>query len=153
FLAPFLDNGPGRRPPQRPIAVAMMILALASVSWLTYESAAEVDWQQRADDNRLVLDEDEEYNLADLEYDEADPGFDIFQNNCANCHGGELEGGPAGPSLLGIDRDKDEIKDISVNRIEGDPGMPANQFDGSDEELDQLAEFIHGLNEQIEEED
>jgi len=153
FLAPFLDNRPGRRPPQRPIAVAMMILALASVSWLTYESAAEVDWQQRADDNRLVLDEDEEYNLADLEYDEADPGFDIFQNNCANCHGGELEGGPAGPSLLGIDRDIDEIKDISVNGIEGDPGMPANQFDGSDEELDQLAEFIHGLNEQIEEED
>src|SRR5699024_6091218 len=31
FLAPFLDNGPGRRPPKRPIAVAMMLLALASV--------------------------------------------------------------------------------------------------------------------------
>src|SRR5699024_2180516 len=44
LLAPFLDNGPGRRPTQRPIAVAMMILALTSVVWLTYESAAAVDW-------------------------------------------------------------------------------------------------------------
>src|SRR5699024_11297909 len=35
FLAPFLDNGPGRRPPKRPIAVAMMLLALVSVGWLT----------------------------------------------------------------------------------------------------------------------
>ncbi len=25
FLAPFLDNGPGRRPQQRPIAVGMML--------------------------------------------------------------------------------------------------------------------------------
>src|SRR5690625_4239185 len=68
LLAPFLDNGPGRRPPQRPIAVAMMILALTAVSWLTYESAAEVDWEKRAEDNRIVLgEEEEEYELADLE--------------------------------------------------------------------------------------
>src|SRR5690625_318354 len=54
LLAPFLDNGPGRRPPQRPVAVAMMILALASVIWLTYESASAVDWEQRAEENKPI---------------------------------------------------------------------------------------------------
>src|SRR5699024_4186495 len=54
FLAPFLDNGPGRRPPKRPIAVAMMLLALVSVGWLTYDSASAVDWQEIADDNKPI---------------------------------------------------------------------------------------------------
>ena len=40
------DNGPGRRPPQRPIAVSMMLLALIATIWSTYESAAAVDWKQ-----------------------------------------------------------------------------------------------------------
>lgn len=146
FLAPFLDNGPGRRPPQRPIAVTMMILALASVSWLTYESAAEVDWEKRAEDNKLVIEEEVEYNLADLEYDEADPGFGVYQNSCAGCHGQDLAGTPAGPALLGIEHDVEALKDISVNGYES---MPAGIFQGSDEELEQLAQFIHSLNEQI----
>ncbi|HLS36364.1 MAG TPA: c-type cytochrome [Bacillota bacterium] len=150
LLAPFLDNGPGRRPPQRPIAVAMMILALTAVSWLTYESAAEVDWEKRAEDNRIVLgEEEEEYELADLDYDEADPGFDHYKNSCASCHGDDLEGSQAGPTLLGIDHDEEGIKDIIINGIEGDPGMPAGMFDGSDEEMDELVEFIYSLNEQI----
>ncbi|MFP3360188.1 cytochrome C oxidase Cbb3, partial [Planococcus sp. SIMBA_143] len=54
LLAPFLDNGPGRRPHQRPVAVGMMILGLASVMWLTYESAEHVDWEARAEANKPI---------------------------------------------------------------------------------------------------
>src|SRR5690625_812250 len=140
FLAPFLDNGPGRRPPQRPVAVAMMILALASVIWLTYESAAAVDWEQRAEENKPIPE-------SDIEIDEEDPGFAIFENNCMSCHGEDLAGGAAGPSLIGTDHSPEEIADIAVNGI---GSMPPDQFDGSDEELEQLVDFIVSVDEQAE---
>lgn len=152
FLAPFLDNGPGRRPPKRPIAVAMMILALASVSWLTYESAAEVDWESRAEENKPVLDDEQDFDLDEIEMDTEDPGHEIYKESCLSCHGEQMEGTNQGPPLLGTEYDADEIADIAVNGLEGDPGMPPGIFDGSDEELDQLVEFILSVNEQIEEE-
>lgn len=145
LLAPFLDNGPGRRPPKRPIAVAMMILGLSSVMWLTYESAAAVDWEQRAEENKPVL-------ASDIDIDEEDPAYEVFKDNCLSCHGGSLEGGPAGPSLLETQYDADGIMDIAVNGIDGDPGMPADIFEGSDEELEMLAEFIVEVSENADEE-
>lgn len=135
FLAPFLDNGPGRRPPKRPIAVILMLLALSAVMWLTYESGAAVNWEQLAEDNKIVL-------TDEVDIDEDDPGYEIYKDNCMSCHGGSLEGGPAGPPLLGTEHDADEIAIIAVEGIEGDPGMPADQFSGTDEELETLAEFI-----------
>lgn len=132
FLAPFLDKGPGRRPPQRPVAVLMMLLGLTAVVWLTYESAAAVDWEQLAEDNEIVL-------ADEVDIDEDDPGYEIYQDNCMSCHGGSLEGGPAGPSLLESEHDVDEVKEIAVDGI-GE--MPADIFSGSDEELETLAEFI-----------
>ncbi|HLQ73705.1 MAG TPA: c-type cytochrome [Bacillota bacterium] len=141
LLAPFLDNGPGRRPPKRPIAVAMMILGLASVSWLTYESAANVDWEARAEENKPIA-------PSALEIDTTDPGFEIYENSCMSCHGDSLEGGAAGPSLIGTEYDADEIAEIAVDGV-GD--MPADMFDGSDEELEQLVDFIISVNEDAEE--
>ncbi len=54
-------------------------------------------------------------------------------------HGDTLEGGPAGPELIGTEHTADEIADIAQNGI-GD--MPADMFTGSDEELDELVEFM-----------
>ncbi|HLR73230.1 MAG TPA: c-type cytochrome [Pseudogracilibacillus sp.] len=138
FLAPFLDNGPGRRPPKRPIAVAMMLLALASVFWLTYESAAPVDFKQIAADNPPE-------RAVEVEIDMDHEGYEIYQNNCASCHGEELEGGSAGPTLVDTDHDADEVMDIAENGI-GD--MPPGVFDGSDEELEDLADFILSVSEE-----
>lgn len=138
FLAPFLDNGPGRRPPKRPIAVAMMLLALASVFWLTYESAAPVDFKQIAADNLPIP-------PSDVEVDVDHAGYTVYENSCAGCHGDSLEGGASGPSLLESEYTKEEIQDIAVNGI-GD--MPPNMFEGSDEELADLAEFILSVIEQ-----
>lgn len=132
LLAPFLDNGPGRRPPKRPIAVGMMLLGLVSVFWLTYESAAPVDFKQIAADNPPIP-------PAETEIDMDHEGYPIYENSCASCHGDSLEGGAAGPSLLETDHTADEIADIAVN---GTGDMPPGMFEGSDEELEQLADFI-----------
>ncbi|MBP1949576.1 c-type cytochrome [Virgibacillus litoralis] len=139
LLAPFLDKGPGRRPHQRPIAVGMMLLGLASVIWLTYESASHVDWAQRAEANKPIPPSEE------VEIDKQDPGYAIYESNCMTCHGGDLSGGAAAPPLIGIDRSAEEIAKIAR---EGIGTMPADQFTGSDEELKKLADFIVSVNEQ-----
>src|SRR5690625_4955768 len=110
FLAPFLDNGPGRRPPQRPIAVGMMILALTATVWLTYQSASAVDWETRAETNKPIP-------PSSVEIDTSHPGYEAYENSCLSCHGDSLEGGAAGPSLIGLDYSEDEIADIAVNGI------------------------------------
>ena len=59
-----------------------------------------------------------------------------------------LEGGAAGPALIGTEYDAEEIADIAVNGV-GD--MPADMFQGSDEELDDLVQFILSANEEASE--
>lgn len=135
LLAPFLDSGPGRRPQKRPIAVAMMILGLSAVIWLTYQSASVVDWEQRAEANQPI---------PPSSIDTTDPGYAVYENSCIACHGGSLEGSPAAPALLDIDLTAEQIADIAVNGI---GSMPADQFEGTDEELEQLANFIISVSE------
>lgn len=138
LLAPFLDNGPGRRPAQRPIAVSMMLLALVSVMWLTYESAAAVDWKQIAEDNKPIPE-------VEAEIDQDHPGYEIYANSCISCHGDALEGGAAGPTLIGIDLSPEDVATIAVEGI-GD--MPPGLFTGTDEELEELVDFIMTVNEE-----
>lgn len=137
LLAPFLDNGPGRRPKHRPIAVAMMLLALAATMWLTYESAAPVDWKALAEENQPI-------HPDEFPFDASHDGYEVYKNNCSSCHGDALEGA-SGPTLIGIEYDQEEIADISVNGI---GNMPADIFQGTDEELEQLSEFITIVNEE-----
>lgn len=140
LLAPFLDNGPGRRPHQRPIAVAMMLLGVAGVMWLTYESSSAVDWEARAEANKPIPD-------SDIEIDTEDPGYAVYENSCMSCHGDDLSGTGNGPALIGTEHDADEIATIAQDGI---GSMPADMFEGSDEELDQLVEFILSVNEEAE---
>ncbi|MFZ3578157.1 c-type cytochrome [Virgibacillus sp. DJP39] len=135
LLAPFLDPGPGRRPNQRPIAVAMMVLGLASTMLLTYESAAHVNWEARAEANKPV---------PATEINKENPGYAVYEQNCMSCHGESLEGSAAAPSLIGIDHTKEEIMKIAQ---EGYKTMPAGVFKGTKEELAALAEFIINVNE------
>ena len=127
MLAPFLDRGSNRRPIKRPIATGLMLLGIISVIYLTWEAAAAVNWEQKAADN--------EPPPLWSEVDKDHPGYATYENSCLTCHGGELEGVSA-PALIGIDYSVDEIKDIAVNGI---GSMPADQFQGSEEELQQLA--------------
>lgn len=140
FLAPFLDNGPGRRPHQRPIAVSMMLLAVVSVVWLTYDSAAAVDWESRAEANKPI-------HPDESQVDTSHEGYAIYETSCMSCHGGSLEGSEMGPALIGTEYDAEEIATIATDGI---GSMPADVFQGSDEELEQLVDFIMTANEEAE---
>ncbi|MFS0672662.1 c-type cytochrome [Ornithinibacillus sp. 179-J 7C1 HS] len=138
LLAPFLDNGPGRRPHQRPIAVTMMLLALISTIWLTYTSAEHVDWETRAEQNKPIP-------PTEVEIDTSHAGYEAYKASCLNCHGDALQGSAAAPALIGTEHTPEEIADIARNGTDG--GMPAGIFTGSDEELEQLVDFIITVNE------
>ncbi|CEI83580.1 cytochrome c-551 [Oceanobacillus oncorhynchi subsp. incaldanensis] len=67
-------------------------------------------------------------------------GEEVFQNNCASCHGQDLSGA-AGPNLteVGSNYSQDEIADIVENGTDG--GMPAFP-DLGDDDLDELAKWL-----------
>ncbi len=130
LLAPFLDKGPERRPTKRPIATSIMLVAIVAIFYLTWESASNVDWEARAASQKLV---------DEVEIDTTHPGYEVYsQNSCLSCHGEQLEG-TAGPPLIDTGLTAEEIADIAVNGI---GTMPPDAFKGTDEELQQLAEFL-----------
>ncbi|ELK47075.1 UNVERIFIED_CONTAM: cytochrome c [Halobacillus marinus] len=67
----------------------------------------------------------------------------VYQANCTNCHGGNLEGG-FGPSLttIGSKYSADEIKEIILN---GRGSMP--QQDVSEEDADLVANWLSTMEE------
>lgn len=131
FLAPFLDRGPERKPTKRPLAVGFMLLGIAAVFYLTWESAAHHDWEASKKQGAIV-------EGADI--DKESEGYKSFEaNTCISCHGAELTGGPAAPSLVDTGLSPEEIAEIAVK---GKGTMPAGIFKGTDEELKVLAEFV-----------
>jgi menaquinol-cytochrome c reductase cytochrome b/c subunit len=134
LLAPFLDRGPERRPTKRPVAVGMMLLTLAAIVFLTWESVVTHDWEAAAEQGKI---------RAEVEIDKNAEGYKILQaNTCLTCHGENLQGGPAAPSLVGTGLSAEEIAKIAKD---GKGSMPAGIFKGTDEELKKLAEFVAGL--------
>lgn len=136
LLAPFLDRGPERRPTKRPLATGFMLLGFAAVFYLTWESVVNHDWAAAEQQGKIV-------EGADVEIDQEAEGYKVYAaQSCINCHGENLEGGPAAPPLVNLELSPDEIKDIAKN---GKGTMPPDQYNGSDEDLDKLAEFIASL--------
>jgi menaquinol-cytochrome c reductase cytochrome b/c subunit len=134
LLAPFLDRGPERRPTKRPVAVGMMLLTLAAMIFLTWQSVVTHDWEAAAEQGKI---------RAEVEIDKNAEGYKILEaNTCLTCHGENLQGGPAAPSLVGTGLSAEEIAKIAKD---GKGGMPAGIFKGTDEELQKLAEFVAGL--------
>nr|WP_239534105.1 menaquinol-cytochrome c reductase cytochrome b/c subunit [Thalassobacillus pellis] len=134
LLAPFLDRGPERRPTRRPIATGLMLLGVIATFWLTYESVSHVDYEQRSEQYGVK----EEGEGPDINTDH--PGYAVYEANCLSCHGDTLQGQGSNPSLLKTEKSVEEIKHIAKNGI---GNMPSGVFNGSEEELQKLAEFIH----------
>lgn len=65
----------------------------------------------------------------------------IFENNCASCHGADLSGG-AGPDLtqVGSRLEESEIHDIITNGTDG--GMPPFGNQLAEEEINALAAWL-----------
>lgn len=143
MLAPFLDRGVERRPSKRPLPTGFMLLAVASIIFLTWESVANHDWEAAEAQGQIT---------EEVEIDTTDPGYEIYStSSCISCHGDNLEG-QVGPTLVGTGLSPEEIADIAVNGIEadGEQKMPPSWVtgtDGSEEDLQLMAEFISGLEE------
>jgi len=131
LLAPFLDRGPERRPHKRPVAVGMMLLAIAASVYLTWESVVQHDWEKAAEQGKIQ---------AEAEIDTESDGYKIYsEQGCLSCHGDNLQGGAAAPSLVDTGLTPEEIAKIAV---EGQGSMPGGIFKGTEEELQVLSEFI-----------
>jgi menaquinol-cytochrome c reductase cytochrome b/c subunit len=136
LLAPFIDRGPHRRPSKRPLATGFMLLAVASVFYLTWESVATHDWEAAKLQGKIV---------AEVEVDHEAEGYKLLEaNTCLTCHGAELTGGGGAPALVGVKLSAEEITEVIKN---GRNAMPAGLFKGTDEELQKVAEFITSLQE------
>jgi menaquinol-cytochrome c reductase cytochrome b/c subunit len=134
LLAPFLDRGPERRPSKRPLATGFMLLAIAAITFLTWQSVATHDWEAAAKQGKIV---------AKVDIDKASEGYKIAADNtCITCHGENLSGGAGAPALIGLDLTAEEIAEIAKN---GKGSMPPGVFKGDDEQLKKLSEFIAGL--------
>ena len=134
MLAPFIDRGPERRPAKRPFATGFMLLAIAAVFFLTWQSATQVDWKAREEQGKI---------REEVAIDKNSEGYKIMQEQtCLTCHGDNLQGGPAAPALTGIDLSPEEIANIAKN---GKGNMPKGVFKGSDKELKTLSEFVGNL--------
>ncbi|WP_026676965.1 menaquinol-cytochrome c reductase cytochrome b/c subunit [Fictibacillus gelatini] len=134
LLAPWLDRGPERRPSRRPIATGLMLLALASITYLTWESVVTHDWNKAKEQGKIV---------KEAKFDKNDPGYQVYtKQTCVQCHGKDLTGG-AGPSLIGTGLKPEEIAKIAKHGKP--PKMPPNQYKGSDADLKKMAEFISKL--------
>ena len=139
ILMPFLDKGPERRPSKRPLPTAFMLLALASMVYLTWESVVNHDWEAAAKQGEIK-------EVVDIEIDESAEGYLIFSGeqgkSCIACHGNDMQGGASAPALVGNELTAEEVAEVIKN---GRGNMPGGQFAGTDEELQILAEFIASL--------
>lgn len=69
---------------------------------------------------------------------DAEAAEEVFENNCASCHGGDMTGG-MGPDLteVGSDYSADEIEDIVQN---GKGNMPAQDL--SDDDATTISDWL-----------
>ncbi|WP_203361905.1 menaquinol-cytochrome c reductase cytochrome b/c subunit [Bacillus sp. REN10] len=136
LLAPFIDRGPERRPSKRPFATGFMMLALASIVFLTWESVVTHDWDAAKAQGEIKEE-------VEVDIDKNAEGYQLYQKNgCIGCHGDTLTGSGANPSLVDTGLKPEEVAKIAK---EGRGAMPAGMFKGTDEELGKLAEYISTL--------
>jgi menaquinol-cytochrome c reductase cytochrome b/c subunit len=161
LLAPFLDTGKERRFYRRPIASGLMILALASCTYLTW--VAWDHYQKELAETGTVPDHikrEEERKAGNTEAPKPqgkqvlpaivaadDPAAEIYKKaTCVSCHAADLKGQSGIPPLRGIGdkHNKDEILNIIKNGQGGmSPQYEANKSAGlSDDDIDKLSDWL-----------
>jgi menaquinol-cytochrome c reductase cytochrome b/c subunit len=149
-LAPWLDRSPHRRPSKRPIATGLMLLAICSIFYLTWEGQMQYIAELKATGQWPPP--EEKVAKAPPKGGEAGGALDgasiwASQTNCQGCHGVNMEGqsgGAPGLQHVGSTRTYDEILDIIQNGVpNGKPfPMPAGQFQGTPDEMKALAKWL-----------
>lgn len=115
------------------IIAVLGILAIIIISLIGVGQRNDIQEAEQADEGAATEETDE----AD-EGETTDDPEEIFESNCASCHGGDLSGG-MGPDLtsVGADHSEDEIHDIIMN---GKGDMPAGM--ATEDEADVLSDWL-----------
>ena len=146
LLAPWLDRKPERRPSKRPIATTLMLVVIAGIVFLTYEAVVQHEAQVKAMEAAAAQHAQDTAPAPAPKDQSGTTAFDpeaAFMQSCSACHGKDLAGTPAAPSLIGLNLSADEVVDIITNGRKGPQGvMPPNMFTGTDEQKKQLAEWV-----------
>lgn len=140
---PFIDRGPERRIEKRPISLALAVVVVGTLAWLTHEGANSPSGTVNLTDSLEGLDETTEAGAA------------LYgANGCSSCHMIKGQGAPGpGPDLTneaskdrGVEWQIGHLKEPSA--FTSGSSMPA--FTGfTDEEYDQLGQFLEGLGDTI----
>lgn len=133
MLVPFMDKTKERRAFKRPLPTAFMLLAVSAIIYLTWEAVENHNWEAQAQQGAIP---------DEVEFDTEAEGYNIYVgSSCITCHGDSFQGA-LGPKLVGTGLSAEEIETIA---IEGLGDMPPASFQGTDEELKALAEYISEL--------
>lgn len=105
------------------IIAVLGVLIVIAISFVGVNQRDAIENPEEAEENAVVLEPEE-----------------IYKNNCASCHGGDLTDGSAPPLNDVSERlSEDEIKDVIVSG-RPDKGMPAGLVNA--EEAGSLAEWL-----------
>jgi cytochrome c oxidase cbb3-type subunit III len=77
----------------------------------------------------------------------AERGKALYDVNCRFCHGADIRGGDSGPSLLRSQLVMNDQKGETISQVvkSGRPGTPMPAFKFTDDQIADIAEFLHGF--------
>jgi menaquinol-cytochrome c reductase cytochrome b/c subunit len=129
ILLPFYDRGPERRPERRPIAMAALLLTVATIGYLTYEGA------NAGPPSEIDLKVAPQYE-AGKEV--------VAQSGCLACHTiGDNGNGTLGPELTEIGA---RIPRSAILRsLKAGPGIMPQFQNLGDRKLNEVADFLASL--------
>ncbi|MBE3595106.1 MAG: c-type cytochrome [Candidatus Carbobacillus altaicus] len=146
LLAPWLDRKPDRRPSKRPIATSLMLIVVAGIVFLTYEAVVQHKAQVEAMEASAAQHAQQAAPAPAPQDQGTTATFDpeaAYMQSCSACHGQDLAGTAAAPSLIALNLTVDEVVDIITNGRSGSQGvMPPGMFSGTEEQKKQLAEWV-----------
>lgn len=145
IAVPWLDIRKTRHPYKRPLATGGIVLTTVLTIWLTNEAAVQHGAELAAANGTAPLSSGlvtlpkipaSQIHLVDT----SDPGYKIFEGQCATCHGQSAEGG-IGPPIYAIGAHWNETKLLSfVNKGMG--AMPAKGGLTSESQVKQVVAWL-----------
>jgi menaquinol-cytochrome c reductase cytochrome b/c subunit len=143
IFAPWLDTTKTRHPYKRPLATGAMVLTTFITIWLTNEAAVQhtAEVAQASGAPSAGLPKIPKKDPSQIHFvDTSMPGYKLFQNTCATCHGPSGEG-KNGPPIYAIGHYWDEKKlEDFIQHPAG--GMPPKGTLSSDAQVKQVAEWL-----------
>lgn len=127
IFAPWLDTSKERHPYRRPMATLAMVLTTFITIWLTNEAAVQHQTEVAAASGQPtaglpVLPKKDPSQITFV--DTSMPGYKLFEQTCANCHGSKGEGN-IGPAIYGIGKywDAQKLQDFITHPAGAMPPM------------------------------